>query len=62
LNRCALQTNIFPNEEMLCGMGAESVTLTVNACAETAVMGVPEITPVLAFNVSPAGSDPEVSV
>jgi hypothetical protein len=57
-----LQTNIFPNAEMLCGMGAESVTLTVNACAETAVMGVPEITLVLAFNVSPAGSDPEVSV
>jgi hypothetical protein len=41
---------------------ALSVTFTVNASAVTAVVGVPEITPVLAFSVNPAGSVPELKL
>jgi hypothetical protein len=41
---------------------ALSATSTVNACDATAVVGVPEITPVLAFSVSPAGSVPALKL
>jgi hypothetical protein len=40
---------------------AESVARNVNAVFVTAVVGVPLIRPVLAFNVRPAGSVPAVS-
>ena len=42
---------------VVCGVAAESVTLTVNEAAPVAV-GVPVIVPVLAFNVNPAGNAP----
>jgi hypothetical protein len=41
---------------------ALSVTSTVNASAVTAVVGLPEITPVLVFRVNPAGSVPALTL
>jgi len=40
---------------------SESVTLNVSAAAVTAAVGVPEITPVVVFRVSPAAKLPEVN-
>ena len=47
----------------VCGVGvSESVTVTVKLTAPTKVpLGVPEITPVAAFNVRPTGRAPEVT-
>jgi hypothetical protein len=44
---------------LLCGFGAESVTFTVNPSLVARAVGVPEIVPLLAPKVSPAGSEPE---
>ena len=48
----------------VCGVGvSESVTVTVKLTAPTNVpLGAPEITPVVAFNVRPAGRLPTVTV
>jgi stage III sporulation protein SpoIIIAA len=43
-----------------CGV-PESVTLNVNGVAEAAAEGVPLITPVVGFNVNPAGSVPAIN-
>jgi hypothetical protein len=44
------------------GVGVlESVTLKVSRVAAAAVVGVPVIAPVDAFNVKPAGNVPEAS-
>jgi hypothetical protein len=42
----------------LAGVGSESVTFTVNAAEVPEVFGIPLITPVLAFRLAQAGSDP----
>jgi hypothetical protein len=43
-----------------CGV-PESVTLNVSRVAEAAAEGVPLITPVVGFNVNPAGSVPAIN-
>ena len=43
----------------VCGLEALSFTDTVNEKAP-AVVGVPEMTPLVAFNVNPPGSAPEL--
>jgi hypothetical protein len=46
----------------LCAVGvSESVAFTVKSVGPVVLpVGVPEMTPVLAFKLSPAGSDPEL--
>jgi hypothetical protein len=48
----------FPEAALCCGE-LESVTLNVSGVAVPSAVGVPLITPVLVFNVSPPGSVPE---
>jgi hypothetical protein len=54
----AAATLILNTRVVLCGVAAESFAWTVSE-DDPAVVGMPEMTPVEAFSVKPAGSEPE---
>jgi hypothetical protein len=47
--------------DLVCAGLSESVTVKVSGVALATAVGIPAITPVVAFNDRPAGSVPEVS-
>ena len=55
---CAIVIAMLSCAEALCGGVSASVTVAVKLKVPAEPVGIPEMTPVLAFKVSPPGNDP----